>query len=101
MSNQSTDSLKRFDATPKERIDPLNERNRLVLYFSKNGFDWCFAGIVAATGCENASRSYASMSIDGDDLLVVSRSGDKNAKDNHDVNLMTLHRIKNFRDLVY
>lgn len=101
MSNQPTDSLKCFDATPKERIDPLNRRNRLVLYFFKNGFDWCFAGIVAVTGCENAFRSYVSRSIDGNDLLVVSRSGDENAKDNHDVNLMTLHRRKNFRDLVY
>jgi hypothetical protein len=41
------------------------------------------------------------MVADGDDLLVLSRSGDERAKNAHDGNLITLHRIENFRDLVY
>ena len=86
---------------PPRRGDPVNERHRLALYFSRNCFDWCFAGIAALTDDENAARSYASMAIQGEDLLILSRSGDDHAKDNHDTNLITLHRVENFRELVY
>ena len=41
------------------------------------------------------------MTIDGDDLLVLSRSGDERAKSAHDGNLITLHRVKGLRELVY
>ena len=41
------------------------------------------------------------MDIDGDDLVILSRSGDERAKSAHDGNLITFHRVKNFRDLVY
>ena len=101
LSNQATDSLKRFDSMPPRRGDPVNERHRLALYFSRNCFDWCFAGIAALTDDENAARSYASMAIQSEDLLILSRSGDDHAKDNHDTNLITLHRVENFRELVY
>jgi len=63
--------------------------------------DWCFAGLVATGPVEKASRHYASMAIDGEDLVVLSRSGDEQAKSPHDGNLITFHRIKNFRKLVY
>jgi hypothetical protein len=53
------------------------------------------------TMLEKASRHYASMVIDGDDLVVLSRSGDKQAKSPHDGNLITFHRVKGFRGLVY
>lgn len=41
------------------------------------------------------------MAIDGDDLCVVSRSGDRDAKSPHDTDLITFHRISDFRSLVY
>jgi hypothetical protein len=41
------------------------------------------------------------MAIDGEDLLVLSRSGDERAKDAHNGNLITFHRIANFRRLSY
>jgi hypothetical protein len=47
------------------------------------------------------SRHYASMVIDRDDLQIVSRSGDENARDPHNGNLITFHTIKDFRKLVY
>ena len=47
------------------------------------------------------SRSYPAMAFDGDDLLVLSRSGDAQSKSAHDGNLLLLHRIRNFRDLAY
>ena len=78
-----------------------NERRRLVLHFSKNCVDWCFAGLICQGDADVESRHYASMAIDGDDMLILSRSGDTRAKNPHDVNRITLHRVRAFRDLVY
>ena len=72
-----------------------------MLHFSKNCVDWCFAGRVADTGDPKQSRNYASMAIDGDDLHVLSRSGDARAKSAHDGNLITFHTVRDFRRLVY
>ena len=63
--------------------------------------DWCFAGMVAMGESALESRHYGDMIIDGDDLLIVSRSGDKDAATAHNGNIITFHRVKNFRDLVY
>jgi hypothetical protein len=41
------------------------------------------------------------MAIDGDDLAILSRSGDERAKSPHDGNQITFHRVKGFRGLVY
>jgi hypothetical protein len=41
------------------------------------------------------------MVIDGRHLQVLSRSGDERAHDAHNGNLITLHTIEDFRDLVY
>lgn len=102
LSSQATDSMTRPDRLPAERYDlPNNERHRLVLHFSKNMVDWCFAGAVAITDSPKQSRHYAAMDIDGDDLVVLSRSGDARAKSAHDGNLITFHRVRNFRELVY
>jgi hypothetical protein len=38
---------------------------------------------------------------DGDDLFIVSRSGDERARTAHDGNIVTFHRIKDFRKLIY
>jgi hypothetical protein len=102
LSSQATDSMTRADRLPPERYDlPNNERHRLVLHFSKNMVDWCFAGVVAIGGSPKQARHYAGMDIDGDDLVILSRSGDARAKSAHDGNLITFHRVKNFRELVY
>jgi hypothetical protein len=63
--------------------------------------DWCFTGLVAVGPAEHASRHYASMPIDGDELVILSRSGDQRAKSAYDGNLITFHRVKNFRGLAY
>jgi len=102
LSSQATDSMTRPDRLPPERYDlPNNERHRLQLHFSRNMIDWCFAGLVAKTGSPKEARHYAAMDIDGDDLVILSRSGDARAKSAHDGNLITFHRVRNFRDLVY
>jgi len=102
VGTQATDSMKRPESLPADRYNlPDNERRRLVLHFSKNMIDWCFAGLVAVGEHERASRHYCSMTAAGDDLLIVSRSGDEQAQSSHNGNLFTFHRVKNFRSLVY
>lgn len=102
LSTQATDSMRRADRLPADRYNlPNNERRRLQLHFSANCVDWCFAGLVADGGVEQAARHYASMAIDGEDLHVVSRSGDERARSAHDGNRVTLHTVPGFRSLVY
>lgn len=102
LGTQATDSMIKPEKMPPERFGlPDNERQRMVLHFSKNCIDWCFAGLVDAVSNVRESRHYASMAIDGDDLLILSRSGDENALSAHNGNLITFHRITDFRELVY
>lgn len=102
LSSQATRSMTRADRLPDGHFNlPNNERRRLQLHFSTNMVDWCFAGLVAVGPCERGSRHYASMAIDGDDLHILSRSGDERARNAHDGNLITFHTLKNFRGLVY
>lgn len=102
VGSQATDSMTHPQALPKNRYGlPNNERHRLVLHFSKNMVDWCFAGLVAEGNSPGEGRHYASMIMDGDDLLVLARSGNERAQNAHDGNLITLHRIPNFRNLIY
>jgi hypothetical protein len=102
VSNQATDSMTRPERLPADRYNlPNNERHRLALYFSKNAVDWCFAGLVADTEHADQARNYPSMVIDDADLHILARSGDPGAKNAHDGNMITLHTVRNFRDLVY
>lgn len=101
-SVQARDSMTRIEHLSEDRYNiPSDERDRLALHFSKNMVDWVFAGLVDQSGHDKQARHYAGMDIDGEDLLIVSRSGDEDAYSAHDGNLITLHRIKNFRELVY
>jgi hypothetical protein len=102
LSSQATDSMTRADLLPADRYNlPNNERRRLQLHFSRNCIDWCFAGLVAVGEVERASRHYASMAIDGGDLVILSRSGDTRAVSAHNGNLITFHRVRDFRRLAY
>ncbi len=101
-SSQPTDSMVRGDTMDPLRYSlPNQARHRMVLHFSRNLIDWCFAGLVAIGPDMNASRHYMCMDIDGDDLVIVSRSGDDRAYNAHNCDMITFHRIKNFRGLVY
>ena len=63
--------------------------------------DWCFAGLVTAGRSVLESRHYAAMAVDGEDLVLVSRSGDEQAHNPHNTDMVTFHRIRDFRSLVY
>jgi hypothetical protein len=102
LSSVATDSMTRADRLPDNRFSlPNNERHILALHYSRNCLDWCLAGIVAAGEDPGQARHYASMVIDGEDLHVLSRSGDARAKSSHDTNLITFHTVSRFRNLVY
>ena len=102
LSTQAIDSMTRAERLPDTRYNlPNNERHRLQLHFSKNMIDWCFAGLITARKSPLESRNYASMVIDGDDLRILSRSGNTKAKSAHDGNMITFHTVENFRNLVY
>jgi hypothetical protein len=102
LSSVATDSMVHPDRMGADRYNlPNNERHILALHFSKNCIDWCFAGVVTRGETPQQARHYASMVIDGDDMHVLARSGDHRAKSAHDGNLITLHTVRSFRDLVY
>jgi len=80
------------------RGPPGNERRILLLIYSLDAMNWFQAGCVAMSRKVLDSFSYASQLIVGEDLLVLARSS-VNGLNQHDTNFITLHRVKNFRDL--
>lgn len=100
-SSQASDSLCRLDAIPSGRVNlPDNERNRLFLYWSKNCVDWVPAGLICKGENDRHARNYPSMIVSGSDLIVACRSGDDESKDGQYSNLVTVHKIQNFRSRV-
>lgn len=91
------------------RFEPSRERANLALFYSGNCVDWFMAGLVAYAPDMIHSFNYSHFTIDGDDLLVISRShvespltestrrgGQASA---HDSNAATFHRVRNFRSI--
>ena len=75
------------------------DRRMLCLSYSIDALNWMTAGCIAITANAWEGFQYAVPLVDGDDLLVVSRTS--LAEDNlHDANLMSLHRVPEFRSLV-
>ena len=102
VSTQSTDSMQRIEKMhPKRYGLPDNERRRLALHFSTNCIDWCFAGLVASTDDMGQCHYGASMIVDGEDLLFLMRTSDAEARNAHDSNLITFHKVRDFRGLAY
>ncbi|MHC4755106.1 MAG: sialidase family protein [Planctomycetota bacterium] len=99
--------------------NPGNTRRILMLNYSIDGLNWFQAGCVAMSKNPLESFHYSSQVVVGEDLLVLSRSsigGDTGYGDytwrtgetmgkarlpynNHDSNMITLHRVKDFRSL--
>ncbi|MCY3770737.1 MAG: sialidase family protein [Gemmatimonadetes bacterium] len=90
------------DREPLRRIGfsgpPGNERRILMLMYSADALNWFQAGCVAMSTRMMESFSYASQVISGNDLLVVARTA-RGGRNQHDTNLITLHRVKDFLDL--
>lgn len=81
------------------RGGPGNERRWMFLHYSIDCLNWFPAGCVARWP-EHLHRSfmYPSAVVDGDDLVVLSRSS-RDSGDQHDADLCTIHRVRDFRGL--
>ena len=75
-----------------------NERRFLMLMYSLDALNWFPAGCVARWPSPGQSFNYNAILIDGDDLLVSSRTA-KESRNQHDNDRVTLHRVRNFRNL--
>lgn len=83
------------------QADPSLQRDRLALWFSRDAMNWEFAGMVTEGDSRRESRAYPHICVDGKDLLVVTRCGTEDSSSLHDNNILSFHRVENFRDLVY
>lgn len=94
-------NLNRKYATGDQQGGARSERDKLALYFSTDCMNWNYAGMIAEGNSERESRAYPHIAVDGEDLLVVTRCGTEESSSAHDNNILSFHRIKDFRDLVY
>ncbi|NQT15132.1 MAG: exo-alpha-sialidase [Planctomycetes bacterium] len=75
-----------------------NERRILMLMYSVDALNWFQAGCIAMASRLRRSFMYASPWIDGEDLLIVSRTSHE-GRDQHDADRCTFHRVSGFRRL--
>ncbi len=81
----------------------LNFRNTLVLMSSEDLLHWHIHEIVLQhPDVLHSGFHYVDWLVDGDDMIVASRTayfdGKEKANNNHDTNFLTFHRIENFRE---
>ncbi len=75
-----------------------NDRRFLMLLYSVDALNWFQAGCVAQADELRQSFMYGKPVVDGDDMLVISRSA-VHGPDQHDADCATFHRIHDFRSL--
>ena len=81
------------------RGSPGNERRWLFLHYSLDCLNWIPAGCVACwPDSLIKSFMYPSAVVDGEDLVVLCRTS-RDAENQHDADLCTIHRIPDFRAL--
>ena len=83
---------------PGLRGTPGNERRFLMLFHGVDALNWFPAGCVAQWPSPAQAFNYTTPLIDGEDLLIVSRTS-RNGRDQHDNDLITFHRLPDFRSL--
>ncbi|MCH2131093.1 MAG: hypothetical protein MK179_18275 [Pirellulaceae bacterium] len=77
---------------------PGNERRILMLHYSRDALNWFSAGCAAKWDSPLQSFMYPTAVVNEDDIVFISRTS-KNGQNQHDADLATFHRIKNFRSL--
>ena len=75
-----------------------NERRFLMLMYSLDALNWFPAGCIARFPSPGQGLQYNAALIDGDDLLVSSRTAER-ARNQHDNDRITIHRVRDFRSL--
>ena len=101
--------LEKFKNTPDPKTQRINHaqiRNTLTLYSTTDLQHWDLEKIlIHSNDVSHNAWQYPSFVIDGDDLLIASRTAFKTAQDQHDPprghdsNLLTFHRLEGFRHL--
>ncbi len=85
-----------------------NDRRTLMLWYACDALNWFPAGCIARTDHLTEAFMYPVMQIDGDDLAILVRTSKRDSglrsevravNGFHDANLMTFHRVRNFRSL--
>jgi hypothetical protein len=86
-----------------------NDRRFLMLWYACDALNWFPAGCIARTERLSESFMYPVMLVDGDDLAILARTtkdyqsgrlaAARALNGNHDANMMTFHRVRNFRSL--
>ncbi len=95
------DSMCTLSSIPAGRYNlPSNQRNILGLFYSANAVDWLLATIITKGETECHARNYPSFIFSGEDILLVARSGDDQALNGQYTNLITFHKVKQFRKLI-
>ena len=96
----SQDLLGWRDRWPESQHGPSgNERRWLFLHYSIDCLNWFPAGCVARwPDSVVKSFMYPSAVVDGDDLVVMSRTS-SDSGDQHNADLVTIHRVRSFRNL--
>lgn len=77
---------------------PGNERRILALIYSVDALNWFQAGCIAMWPSPLQGFQYAAPLVDGDDLLIASRTSEA-GRNQHDNDLVTLHRVRDFGSL--
>jgi hypothetical protein len=81
---------------------PCEQRTQLQLHFSRNLVDWNFAGIIANASQDNFISIHEPAAVTlGEDLHIVARASDSNAKNERDSNNIAFMTLPNFRELIY
>lgn len=75
-----------------------NDRRNLLLWYSLDSLSWFPAGWIAQAQQLSESFMYPSMVIDGEDLLILSRTSIGSGSF-HDADALTFHTVQNFRQL--
>lgn len=87
-------------------VTKVMSRNVLSLVTSDDAIHWEFIrDVVDCSAYENAEEKigmqYPDLMIDGEDLIWVQRTAMNNAKNFHDSNYITFHRLNGFRRYIY
>ena len=103
LSSQSKFDIK-YDEASKRYIAFGNlypyGRRTLVMAVSKDFENWDTAYTVADVKNTPDCFSYPSWIFDGEDILLVSRTAYNGATNQHDTNMITFHKIKNYRQYI-
>ncbi len=87
----------RLRRNPQYGGPPGRERRILALFCSFDALNWLPAGYICVWPLVRQASNYCGLLIDGDDLLVAARTS-RDGRNQHDNDLTTFHRVRNFRE---